>query len=354
MMIGLWGIAMMGCVLVSSFAQLIVARMLTAVGEAGAMPPTYSLLGDYFPGAAERTRSMTFYMLANPLSFLLAFVVGGLLNDRYGWRIAFLGVGAPALVLAPLLKMSIREPRGETPASQPINAFWSEVKSISGSLWHQPSARHLVIGLIFAYTVGLALAPWYGAFMMRIHGTSVAQLGAYFGAIFGIGGFVGVLLGGYVAERWFVQDERGQMRAVAVVVALLTPCVALFVLLPGQIPALGALLVFVLAANFLFGPVFALLQRLVADSARATAAAVVLLVCNLIGMGVGPQMVGMLSDALAGPAGPYSLRYSMLAISFLALAAAYHFWKVGTSIDEDLAARQAINVAPYLTESPCP
>jgi predicted MFS family arabinose efflux permease len=336
-MIGLWGAAMMLSVWVSTFTQLLIARTLTAVGEAGCMPPTYSLIGDYFPQAAERTRSMTVYMLANPLSYLLSFIVGGQLNDLYGWRVSFFAAGIPALLLALLVKLSIREPR--ISARSEIGGTSSpKLSDVLRIMWRQKSTRHLILGLMFAYTAGLALAPWYGAFMVRSHGARIAELGVWFGLIFGIGGVAGVLLGGYVTTHWFGQNERSQMRVIAVVIGLLAPCLALFVLLPGKYSALSALLVFVLAANFLFGPAFALLQRLVADEMRATAAALALLVCNLVGMGIGPQAVGALSDYLRPALGADSLRYSMLAVSILAFWSAYHFWRVGRTVDHDLAA----------------
>src|SRR5688572_23768263 len=87
--IGLWSLTVMACVLVGNFVQLVAARIAAAVGEAGCMPPTYSLLGDYFPGAAERTQAMSVYWMAAPLSALFTFIVGGWLNELYGWRITF-------------------------------------------------------------------------------------------------------------------------------------------------------------------------------------------------------------------------------------------------------------------------
>jgi MFS family permease len=340
LMIALWGATIMLSSAAKNFGQLIAARAITAIGEAGCMPPTYSLLGDYFPEASERNWSMTIYMLANPLSFLLSFVVGGQLNEHFGWRFVFFVAGVTALVLAPLVKLTIREPRLKSLAMQDSSSS-SALMPVLRLLWKQQSTRRLTLALMLAYTVGLALAPWDGAFMIRNHGAAVAELGTWFGLIFGLGGVTGVLLGGYVTERWFATDERHQLRAIGVAVGLLTPCMALFLLLPGKVEALTALVPFVLAANFLFGPTFALLQRLVPDDMRATAAAVVLLVCNLVGMGLGPQVVGSLSDALRPLLGENSLRYSMLAMAFLALWSGALFWRAGRTVAADLATAAA-------------
>jgi MFS family permease len=156
LMLGAWGGSIMLCVLVTNFAQLIATRVITAVGEAGCMPPTYSLVGDYFPSAAERTRSMTIYMLANPLSFLLSFIVGGQLNEYFGWRIAFFSAGIPAVLLAFVVKFSIREPR-VTPENRPrSDVAGPPLSALLRVLWQQRSTRHLTLGLMLAYIVGLA------------------------------------------------------------------------------------------------------------------------------------------------------------------------------------------------------
>ena len=335
--IALWGGTVMLCVLVTNFAQLALARMAAAIGGASCMPPTYSLVGDYFVTAAERTRAMAVYMAANSLSAIVSFIAGGWLNERYGWRTTFFLLGIPGLMVAILVTMTIAEPRKHLSRAQIQRAFprMTEVFSI---LWHQQSARHLIIAVILVFMMGWGLFPWYGAFMMRSHGLSTGELGIWLGLIFGVAGTAGVLLGGHAAGRWFGQDERGQMRLLAVSMASLAPGVALFLFLSGTLPALIALTVTTVVLNVFFGPTFAILQRLVVDEMRATTLAVTMLLANAIGIGVGPQAVGVLSDLLRPELGSDSLRYAMLIISFVALWAAYHFWRVGRTIEKDLSA----------------
>jgi hypothetical protein len=123
-----------------------------------------------------------------------------------------------------------------------------------------------------------------------------------------------------------------------VTITALVPCFGLFLLLPGKYQALTALAPLITLFYVYMGPTFALLQRLVADEIRATTLAVVFLLANLIGMGIGPQVVGVLSDALRPTLGSDSLRYAMLAMSLVSLWAAYHFWQVGRTVRQDLAA----------------
>jgi predicted MFS family arabinose efflux permease len=172
---------------------------------------------------------------------------------------------------------------------------------------------------------------------MRSHGMGTGDLGVWLGLIFGISGAAGILLGGYVGGRWFAGNERAQVRASAVMTALLVPCFVGFLLLPDKHSALIALAALGLTFSFYIGPSFALLQRLVSDDMRATTLAVVMLLANLIGMGLGPQAVGILSDQFAPVWGADSLRYAMLAVSLVALWAAWHFWQVGRTLREELS-----------------
>jgi predicted MFS family arabinose efflux permease len=339
--IGLWGLTVMACLFVANFAQLICARIAAAVGESGCMPPTYSLIGDYFPQPAERARAMAIYWLASPVATLISFMLGGWLNELYGWRITFFVMGCPAILVAILVKLTIVEPRGQVAAAQPNAKQYPRMMEVFTILWRQHSSRHLIIAIVLLFTMGLGLSPWYAAFMIRTHGMQTSELGIWLGLIFGVSGIAGILLGGYVTGRWFAEDERHQMRLSAASIALLVPCYLLFLLLPHKEHALIALIPLAVVFNFFLGPTFALMQRLVADEMRATTLAVLMLLANLIGMGIGPQIVGLLSDALAPIAGGDSLRYAMLSMSLVALWSAYHFWQAGQSVQGDLRAVKA-------------
>lgn len=333
--IALWGLTVMSCLFVTNFLQLVSARIAAAVGEAGCMPPTYSLLGSYFPKPAERTRAMSVYWLATPVSSLFSFLIGGWLNERYGWRMTFFIMGIPALLVAILFKLTVVEPRAD-PQKERSSPPQLRMSKVLGILWRQPTARHLSIALILLFTLGLGLSPWYAAFMIRSHALSVPDVGFWLGIIFGGGGAIGILGGGHVAAGRFADDEGGQLRLSGVLIACLFPCLGLF-LLSGSTPlALLGLALLVTGFNTIFGPAFALMQRLVAEQMRATTIAVVMLLANLIGMGLGPQIVGVLSDLLKPSFGIESLRYAMLLTSFLALWSGYHFWQAGRTVQADV------------------
>lgn len=336
--IGLWGLTVMACLFVNSYIQLIFARIAAAVGESGCKPPTYSLVGDYFPQPGERARAMSIYWLGSPLSSLISFIVGGHLAELYGWRLTFFLMGIPGLLLALLVKLTIVEPRTQMRSLTQAERLLPSMRVVLAILWRQRSCRHLIIAVILLYMMGVGLWPWFGAFMIRSHGMSTAELGIWFGLLFGGSGAIGVLLGGYVAGRWFADDEQGLMRVTAVAVASLVPCFVGFLMLPQKHHALIALVPLMAVFNFFLAPTYALLQRLVADEMRATTLSLVMLLANLIGMGVGPQIVGILSDVLLPRLGDDSLRYAMLLMSFTAIWAAYHMWLVARTVREDLLA----------------
>jgi predicted MFS family arabinose efflux permease len=168
-----------------------------------------------------------------------------------------------------------------------------------------------------------------------------AELGLWLGMIFGIGGIVGSVMGGAIANRWFPGDERGQMRVSAAASACLLPAYFAFLLLPDRHLSLVALALLMICASVFVGPTYALMQRLVPDGMRATTLSITMLFANLIGMGLAPQVVGIASDLLTPRFGSDSLRYAMLLVSFVALLVGYQFWRVGETVAADLKVARA-------------
>jgi MFS family permease len=334
----LWGATMMSCLLVTNFLQLALTRLAAGIGQSGCMPPTYSLLADFFPSVAGRARAQAVYWLNSSLSSLIAFVFGGWLSERFGWRVLFFMLGVPAIVVALLTKMTIKDPRTKRVDPQPAKRALAGALQVLTTLWRRPASKHLMLAIILMWILGYGLAPWYAAFMMRVHGMSTWELGIWLGVILGICSVAGTLLGGYVAAHWRVHDERTQTRLRALSIAAQVPLFVAFLLWPSKHGALIALMPAGLLGGFYIGPTFGLLQRLVEPEARAMAFAIVMLFANLIGMGVGPESVGLLSDWLTPMLGTESLRYAMLCMQVTALWAAYHCWQIGATVNADLAA----------------
>jgi MFS family permease len=338
---GVWGLTAIGCGFVSSYVQLVVARVLAGVGDAGCQPPTYSLLGDYFPGAAERTRAMYIWFLAPPVSCLVCFATGGWVNEHYGWRTAFVLTGILGVVLTILIKLTLAEPRARvrpTVAPPPAPPFIN----VLHILWRQRSCRHLMIAGTLLMIVGQGAVTWQAAFLIRNHGMGTAELGLTMGLIVGIGGTASLLTGSYIVSRWFTGNEPAQLRLLAFAVACGTPIFITFLTATEKEVALFALLLQTIAFTIFSAPTAVMLQRLVPDDMRATVNLTLQFFSTLIGMGIGPLLVGSLSDIFRPQLGDDALRYAMMLMSVLWPVTAYYYVKVGRTISEDIE-----NVAQY-------
>jgi predicted MFS family arabinose efflux permease len=346
--IAIWSVTVMSCLFVRDFIQLLMVRVAASIGEAGCKPPTYSLVGDYFAEPRQRTRALTIYVAGSSLSELISFGSAGWLNECFGWRLSLFLVGLPGLLLALLVKLTVDEPRL---SQAPVSSHEPKVgtRDALRGFWQQRSFRQITFAMILVYVMGTGLYPWYAAFMIRSHGIDIATLGVWLGGIFGLAGLAGIFLGGYVAYQW-LSDETAHMRFSAISMALVVPCFFIFLTATGKYMALAMLVPLTILLNMFLGPTYALMQRLVPERLRATALAFVMLLANLIGFGVGPLLVGTLSDLLSPSLGLESLRYAMLGMSLIAGWASYHFWQAGNTIIGDLAA--VAGVQPCIESTP--
>jgi MFS family permease len=325
------------CFFVTSFTQLLLARIAAGVSDAGSKPLTYSLLGDYFPERGERTRAMYIWFLAGPLTAFIAWTSAGWLNEHYGWRLAFLLTGLVTLPLGLIAKWTLVEPRAVR-NSESVRA--PPLVSVFALLWRQSSCRHLTIAIVLLYMVGSGALIWKSAFMIRKFGIGTAELGVWLGVIGGTCGVICVLAGRYVVSRWFPEDERAQMRMAALSLGLGAPILIYFLLAPTVQAALVALVLLNLVTGVFVASPYAILQRLVPDEMRATALMIVMLLANLIGMGVGPLIVGGVSDLLTPRFGADGLRYAMMLGAAGWAGASYYFFMVARTVDRDLLATE--------------
>jgi predicted MFS family arabinose efflux permease len=321
------------------FATLMVARIGVGIGEAGCSPPIHSLISDYFP-PERRATALSIYSLGIPIGAAIGTLAGGWIGEYYGWRTAFLVVGVPGLLIAVLVKLTVREvPRGH---SEGVSVPTEQTESVGGVIrfmWGLKSFRHLSFaGSLHAF-VGYGVGLFLPSFFMRIHGFGLAETATYLFLI-GLTGMIGTFLGGYLGDRLGVADKRwyawvpgiATLAAVPFAVAFYLwedPMVALFLAIPGAI--LGPMYL---------GPTFGMTQTLVKPQMRALASAILLFVLNLIGLGLGPLFAGFLSDQLRPEFGIESIRYSLLFVSIGGgLWAAWHYYMASRTLREDLTAK---------------
>lgn len=342
MMVMLSGVA-------QTFGELLLVRIGVAVGEAGCMPPALSLIADYF-SPAERPRAVGIYLLGCPLSVLIGYMAGGWLNEVFGWRVMFIALGAPGLVLVIVSWLTLREPRlqkGTATMEVPRSAAGeaAPAKDVARALWANRTFRHVLAMLSVNYFFGAGAGQWQPAFYMRSFGLNTVELGIWLSLMYGVGGAIGTYYGGHVASRYAPDNEPLQLRVVAVL-NVSYGIISAAAYLSGS-PDVSLILTGVafLGGSAATGPLFATLQTAVPESMVATATAVVMLVANLIGAGLGPLAVGALSDALRQSLGGESLRFALLATCPGYLWGSWHLWRAARTVAQDISTASKANEA---------
>ncbi len=319
-----------------NFWYLLVARIGVGVGEAGCSPPSHAMIADYYP-VERRATALGIYSLGIPVGILFGFLAGGWINEFFGWRWAFFVVGVPGLLLAILVRTTVREPvRGMAEGRTASDDLPGVVETFR-YLLTKPSFRHLAFGGALTAFVGYSYVSWIPSFLIRSHGMGTGEVGTWLGLILGIPGGIGIALGGYLADRFGGRDTRWYLWIVTVALAAGVPFAALVFITDSAMWALLLLNVPVLLGNFYQATSFSQTQGLAGLRMRAVAAAVLLFIINIIGLGAGPQTVGILSDLLSAEYGRESLRYALLIATFVNLWAAVHYYIAGKHLAKDLA-----------------
>ena len=345
---GLWSAMLVLCGLVGNFTQLLLIRVGVAVGEAGCLPPAQSLIADYY-NRAERPRALAIYWLCGPLSTIIAFMGGGWLVDHIGWRMTFIVMGVPGILLAILVKFTLREPR-LAQTSTPVIQH-PPFKTVFNTLWQRKAFRNITTAFCVSYFFGMGIIQWLPTFFIRSHGMEISEVGTWLAFVWGLCGLFGTYLGGALAGRYAVHREALQMRAAAFVFVLGGLLYVVIYLSPNQYIAMGLMATTGVLFTLTNGIIFSAISSLSDDRMRSVALALVFLMANLIGFGLGPIAAGVMSDLLGPLVGQESLRYTLVLLSPGYLWVAYFYWKASQTIEADI--RQVeLTTAPIETEGP--
>ncbi len=351
----LWSAAVALCGMAGSFLQLLLVRIGVAVGEAGCVPPANSLIADYFT-RDERPRAIARYMLGYPLSAVFGYFAGGWLNQLYGWRVTFIALGLPGLLLAALAWFTLKEPRRMRPvpaaggglpagvidapadgpgiAAQP--APQPGLTQVCAVLFKNRTFRHLLLSWSVTSFFGWGITQWKPAFFIRSYGLESGEVGTWFSAIYGVGGLLGLYLGGEWATRRAPRSEDLQLKAMAIAFVFFGVISVGIYLSPNAYLAYTLLGLSLVGIYLTYGPLFGMIQTLVPPHMRAMSIALIYLFANLIGMGLGPLVAGALSDALHAQYGEQSLRYALLILSPGYWWAGWHLWWASKTVKQDL------------------
>jgi len=311
--------------LATNFWQLFAARLGVGVGEAGGVAPAYSLISDYFP-PGQRARALSVYSFGIPIGSAIGIVFGGIIASLINWRYAFFIVGLAGIIIAPIFRMTIKEPPRGQYDRQRSDAPSPSLKEILRTLSGKPSFWLLSLGASFSSMMGYGVFFWLPSFFVRSYNLTLLNASLFYGAVLLIGGLAGIWAGGWLGDR-FGQNQRSQYARIPAIAFVATvPFYVLAILSPTLTVSFVVLLVPTALGLAWLGPVISAIQHLVPPNMRATASAIFLFINNLIGIGLGTYAIGALSDTLAAQFGDDSLRYSILAgTGFYIIASALFF-----------------------------
>lgn len=320
--VGVWGGFTMLCGAAQTFWQLALCRLGVGLGEAGATPISHSLIIDRVP-KQNRAMAIGVFQAGTSLGALFGMALGGLIADQYGWRMAFLVAGAPGIVLAIIAALTLAEPRG--------GSFRADLKKLAAPRADTPKLRDglrelfakksfplIAFGAATGGLVGFVHSAFFAAFLLRVHGEQLARLadeagaalgfplgplgfvGLALGIVSGVTGVFGVVLGGWIADRAARRGPGAYMVIPAMAKFAAAPIAVAALLVGDVVVALAIMAVMNVVRSLSHGPGLASVYALVRPELRPTAAAVLVFVVAVIGLGIGPLAVGLLSDALAG------------------------------------------------------
>lgn len=330
-----------------SFTHLLLARVAVGIGEAGCSPTAYSLIGDYFE-PKRRSTAISIYSMGIYGGVLVGFLVGGHVAQAYGWRAAFYVVGLPGVVLAAIVKLTLREPPRGFADTARVDAAPASTRQTIAKIWAFASFRHLSLAAALHSFVGYGIGSFTSAFLMRSHGLTLAEVGNWLAAITALGGITGTYLGGFLADRCANQtgDRRWQLWVPALSTLLNVPISLLVYSLDARYAVLALMIPATAIGAMYLGPTFAVVQDLAAPRERAVAGALLLCVINLIGLGLGPLLTGALSDMFAAQylargtdelqATAQGLRWALYVMTCVNVWSAFHYWRAGRTLRADL------------------
>lgn len=275
------------------YAFMIFCRVLVGLGEAsfGAISP--AVISDAFSGK-KRNQAITIFYLTVPIGAALGFALGGLIGAHLGWREAFFITGLPGFLLA-LFLFFIREPeRGESDNTTK-NLDKVNLKKLM-SLFKNKEYMLATIGYIF-YTFAMgAFSFWGPAFLNRVHGMNVNDATMFLGPALVVGGLLGTLIGGYLANKWRKKNPAGYAILLSMSVFIAVPFSFISFLTADttlSMVSIAISLIFLFQAT---GPINTVLVECVPANMRASAMAICIFLIHALGDIWSPELVGRVSD----------------------------------------------------------
>jgi len=324
------------CGLAQNFWQLLFARIGVGIGEAGCIPPSQSLISDYF-APEKRAMALSIFALGVPIGVMFGFLVGGWMEEYFGWRTAFLVVGLPGILLAIIVRLTLREPpRGLSETTIRDHGEQPSMREVARYLWGLRSFRHVAFAAALHAFVGYGVVSWLPSFLARSYQMGGAEIGTWLALLAGIVGGLGTVAGGWLGDRYAKKDRRWYVWISGITILLAVPFTIYAFLGGDKYWTLAMYILPTFFGAFYHGPTGAVIQGLAQVRMRAISAALYVLMVNLIGLGLGPLAVGVISDLLAPAYGVESLRYALLCVFLVNIWSALHYLFAVKTLRADL------------------
>jgi MFS family permease len=330
-----WSAMTLACAAAQNMWHLLLARIGVGIGEAGGGPTALSMIADSFE-PRRRATAMAVFATGTQIAALINLTFATQIAHAYGWRMTLVAAALPGFALAALLLFTAHEPaRGLADRKQKVVPA-PPLKETLAYAWTQRSLRHLLIGATLCYVVVAGMGSWHFSFLVRSHDLHLHEVGPFIGIGIAVLGLICNLSSGALSDFLGARDERNRTRLIGVA-ALVTLCIGCWsILTSSAYGALAGVVIFAAAVMFWFPTVAALTQSLVVPRMRSTVAGLLFVLSNLIGYGIGPMLVGTLSDMLAPTYGDHSLRFAMIGVLSLTSWAALHFFLAGRDLRSNL------------------
>jgi MFS family permease len=342
--IALWSVMTALCGRVANFSQLVLLRVGVGIGEAGLTPSAHSLISDLFP-AQRRGTAISIFTVGIHLGVFAGLALGGYLAEHFGWRETFFIISIPGIAIALLILLTIAEPlRGQHEGTASTDLQYHSLFNVVKLLWMDRGLRYTMLGTTFCSFVTFGQGAWLPSFLVRSHGMTIGHAGLLLGVAGGLGGLVGTLIGGTLSDRFGERNPRWRLWVVAVALAIFPISALIFLYTPSIGFMWATAMTGVMFTAVHKAPTSAVTLNLTPPRMRARATAINLFLTNLLGGGLGPLVVGGLSDALKPTYGNDSLRYGLVAVSLFSLGAALSYFVAGNALG---AAKSAAAAEKY-------
>ena len=336
--LSIWSLMTAFSGLATNFVQLLIARIGVGIGEAGGSPPSHSLLADYFaPG--KRATALGIYALGVPIGILFGNLAGGWIGEIFGWRQAFFLVGLPGIILAIILKLTVKEPPRGYSEEKPADTTTVPFRTVVKTMWGFKSFKYIALGAGTQAFVGYGAIAWMPSFLVRAHDLSIGEVGTALGLIIGFFGGIGTLLSGVIGDKLGAKSVKYYMLVPAYGFLIAVPVGAAVFLVDDLYLVLAIYTIPAFLVNLYTGPTFAMTQSLAPLAMRAAASALLLFIINIIGLVFGPTTVGIISDLLQSSMqmnDVESLQMALLACNFVYLLSFYYYFQASRHLETDL------------------